>query len=66
MELETLIDLIDAACATTLHSSGSVLATASGQQHFLPRNGYNVHEASDKESEKIEESQDSGLKVWAL
>ena len=58
-----LIRLIDVVCATTLHSSGSVLATASGQYHF-PRG---CRDGTGEESDEDEqEMYDSSLKLWAL
>ena len=51
----------DAVCATTLHSSGSVLATVSGQHHFPHR----CRDGTDEEKDEVE-MYDSSLKLWAL
>lgn len=63
---ERLICLIDSVCATTLHSSGSVLATASGQHHFPRRCRDGTGEESDEDKQEMEEMRDSNLKLWAL
>lgn len=67
MRTEMLIRLTDAVCATALHPSGSVLATASGQHH-LPRRcrDGSGEEESDEDKDEVEEMYDSSLKLWAL
>ena len=57
-----LICLTDAVCAATLHPSGSVLATASGQHQFPRR----YRDDTGEESDEDEEILDNSLKLWAL
>ena len=68
MRTQMLIRRTDAVCATTLHPSGSVLATASGQHHLRRRcrDDTREEEESDEDKDEMEEMYDSSLKLWAL
>ena len=61
-----LIEYSDAVCATKLHASGSVLATASGQQHFYPGDHDGMEKDNDENVEEEERLYDNSLKLWGL
>ena len=65
-----LIEKLDAVCATSLHSSGSVLATSSGQQHFSPGGHAKSDDEDSKEDDddggEVEGLYDDSLKLWGL
>ena len=61
-----LTRLTDAVCATTLHPTGSVLATASGEYHFPSRYRDDTSEETGEDKQKMEEMHNSSLKTWAL
>ena len=66
LRVEMLIEQSDAVCATALHASGSVLATASGQQHFYPGDHDGTEKDKDEDGEEVEIFYDNSLKLWGL